>query len=148
MLNDRPVLCFLDGATPVFLPFPWGRYRQRQWIMGTLYGALTIPTLALASTGDVGNIIQTFPVRQFPNAAGHYWVINETPWDGDEMIVDAHTIVNERRAMEPDLSHFLPLIVAGERRGIQRIPLEPGADRRAEEGVYAQFFATNPLSLA
>jgi hypothetical protein len=49
------------------------------------------------------------------------------------MIVDAHTIVNERRAMEPDLSHFLPLIVAGELKGAQGIPLEPEADHRAEE---------------
>jgi hypothetical protein len=61
------------------------------------------------------------------------WVINETPWDGDEMIVDAHTIVNEWRAMEPALSHFLPLIVAGEFTGVQGIPLEPGADHRAEK---------------
>ena len=30
------------------------------------------------------------PVRQFPNADAHYWVINETPWDGDEMVVDLH----------------------------------------------------------
>jgi hypothetical protein len=22
VLNDRPALCFLDGATPVFSPFP------------------------------------------------------------------------------------------------------------------------------
>ena len=69
-------------------------------------GIITMPTLARASTGDVGIIIETFPVRQFPNAAGHYWVINETPWDGDQMIVDVHTIVNERRAVEPTLSHF------------------------------------------
>ena len=92
-----------------------------------------MPTLALASTGDVGNIIETFPVRRFPNAAGHDWVIDETPCDGDEMIVDARTIVNERRAMEPALSHFLPLIEAGELKGVQGIPLETGADHRAEE---------------
>jgi hypothetical protein len=64
MLNNRPALCFLDEATSVFSPFPWGRYRQRQWIiLGALCGALTMPTLALVSTGDVGNIIETFPVR-------------------------------------------------------------------------------------
>ena len=40
------------------------------------------------------------PVRQFPNAAGHYGVSNETPRDGDEMIVDLHIIVNERRVMQ------------------------------------------------
>ena len=109
---------------------------QHQWIIiGALCGILTMPTLAQAGTGDVGTIIETFVVRQFPNAVGHYWVINETPWDGDEMIVDVHTIVSERRAMEPTLSHFLLLIVAGELRGVQSIPLEPGADCRAEEGL-------------
>ncbi len=61
--------------------------------------------------------------------------INETPWDGDEMIVDVHTNMNERRATEPTLSHFLLLLVAGELRGVQRIPLEPGADCGAEEEV-------------
>ena len=68
--------------------------------MGALCGILTMPTLAQASTSDVGTIIETFVVRQFPNAVGHYWGINETPWDGNEMIVDLHTIVNERRAMQ------------------------------------------------
>ena len=109
---------------------------RHQWvIIGALCGILTIPTLAQASTGDVGTIIETFVARQFPDATGHYWVINETRWDGDEMIVDVHTIVNERRETEPTLSHFLLLIVAGELRGVQSIPLEPGADCRAEEEV-------------
>jgi hypothetical protein len=109
---------------------------RHQWIIiGVLCGILTMPALAQASTGDVGTIIETFVVRQFPDAAGHYWVINETQWDGDEMIVDVHTIVNERREAEPTLSHFLLLIVAGELRGVQSIPLEPGADCRAEEEV-------------
>ena len=49
------------------------------------------------------------------------------------MIVDVHTIVNERRETIPTLSHFLLLIVAGELRGVQNIPLEPGEDCQAEE---------------
>jgi hypothetical protein len=94
-----------------------------------------LPSLAQASTGDVGTIIEKFVVRQFPDAAGHYWVINETQWDGDEMIVDVHTIVKERRETEPTLSRFLLLIVAGELKGVQTVPLEPGTDCRAEEDV-------------
>ena len=109
---------------------------RHQWIiMSALCGILTMPALVQASTGDVGSLIETFVVRQFPDAASHYWVINETLWEGDEMIVDVHTIVNERRETEPTLSHFLLLIVAGEIRGVQRIPLEPGTDCRAEEEV-------------
>lgn len=79
--------------------------------MGARCGILTMPTLAQASTGEAGTIIETFVVRQFPNAAGHYWVSNETPWGGDEMIVDLQTIVNERRATEFTISYFLLLIV-------------------------------------
>ena len=79
-------------------------------------------------------IIETFPVRQFPNAAGHYEVSNETPWDEDDNDRGpAHHCANERRATEPTLSHFLLLIVAGELKGVQHIPLEPGVDRQAEE---------------
>ena len=107
-----------------------------QWIvMSVLCGILTMPTLAQASTADLGTIIEMFVVRQFPDAASHYWVINGTQWDGDEMVVDMHTIVSERREAEPTLRHFLLLIVAGELRGAQSIPLEPGADCRAEEDV-------------
>jgi hypothetical protein len=61
--------------------------------------------------------------------------ISEARWAGDEMIMDVHNIVKEQRETEPTLSHFLLLIVAEELRGIQRIPLEPGADCRAEEEV-------------
>ena len=107
-----------------------------QWIiLSVLCWILTMPAFAQASTGDVGTIIETFITRQFPDAVGHYWVINETQWDGDEMVVDVHTIVSERREAEPTLRHFLLLIVAGELRGVQSIPLEPGADCRAEEDV-------------
>jgi hypothetical protein len=50
------------------------------------------------------------------------------------MIVDVHTIVKERRDdMEPTLSRFLLLIVAGELKGSQNVPLDPGADCQKEE---------------
>jgi hypothetical protein len=109
---------------------------RHEWIiLGALCGILFLPAFARTSTSDVWTIIETFVVRQFPDAASHYWVINGTQWDGDEMIVDVHTVVNERRKAEPTLSHFLLLIVAGELRGVQSIPLGPGADCRAEEEV-------------
>jgi hypothetical protein len=61
------------------------------------------------------------------------------------MTVDVHTIVKEQRETEPTLSHFLLLIVAGELRGVPRIPIEPGADRRAEEGVRGYKCRSSPL---
>jgi hypothetical protein len=109
--------------------------RYRSILLGALLlvGAWTSPTLA--STGDIGSIVETFVVRQFPDAASHYWVINETQWDGDEMIVDVHTIVKERRDTEPTLSRFLLLIVAGELKGSQNVPLDPSADCQKEENT-------------
>lgn len=107
-----------------------------QWlIIGALCGILTLPALSQASSGDVGLLIEAFVSRQFPDTASHYWVINGTQWEGDEMIVDLHTIVSERRDGEPILNHFLLLIVAGELRGVQNVPLEPGADCQAEKEV-------------
>ena len=108
---------------------------HRWMIVALLQGLLALPICSVASTGDIGNIIETFVVHRFPDAAGHYWVINQTQWDGDEMIVDVHTVVTERRDMAPHLDHFLLLIVAGELKGVQNIPVEPGADCRAEEAA-------------
>ena len=107
--------------------------RYRWILLGVLLWAGTFTPPTLASTGDIGSIVEKFVVRQFPDAASHYWVINETQWDGDEMIVDLQTVVTERRDMEPTLSRFLLLIVAGELKGSQNIPIEPAADCRTEE---------------
>jgi hypothetical protein len=109
--------------------------RSRWILLGTLLWtiAFTLPTTTLASTGDVGSIVEKFVVRQFPDAMSHYWVINETQWDGDEMIVDLQTVVTQRRDMEPTLSRFLLLIVSGELKGSQNVPLEPEAACGSEE---------------
>jgi hypothetical protein len=107
--------------------------RYRSILLGTLFCASLFVSQALASTGDIGTIVEKFVVQQFPDAASHYWVINETQWDGDEMIVDLQTIVTERRDREPTQSRFLLLIVAGELKGSQNVPLEPAADCRTEE---------------
>ena len=107
--------------------------RYRWILLGALLWAGPLSTTTLASTGDIGTIVEKFVVRQFPDAASHYWVINETQWDGDEMIVDVQTVVTERRDMEPTLSRFLLLIVSGELKGSQNVPLEPEADCGSEE---------------
>lgn len=107
-----------------------------RWVPAVmLLSLLSLPPLTQASTGDIGSIIEKFVDGQFPNSVGHYWVINETQWEGDEMIVDVHTIVIERREAAPTLSHFLLLIVAGELKGVQNVPLEPGSDCQAEERI-------------
>jgi hypothetical protein len=106
--------------------YPW-------LLLGTLFSLTLFSPLTMASTGDIGTIVERFVTRQFPDAASHYWVINKTQWDGDEMILDLQTIVTERRNTEPTLSRFLLLIVAGELKGSQNVPLEPEADCSPEE---------------
>ena len=107
--------------------------RYRWMLLGLLLWAGSFTPPILASTGDIGSIVEKFVVRQFPDAASHYWVINETQWDGDEMILDVQTVVKERRDAEPTLNRFILLIVAGELKGSQNVPLEPEADCRTEE---------------
>ncbi len=107
--------------------------RYRWILLGAFFCLLLLQTETQASTGDIGTIVEKFIVRQFPDAASHYWVINETQWDGDEMIVDVQAVVKERRDTEPTLSRFLLLIVAGELKASQNVPLEPGADCRTED---------------
>ncbi len=51
------------------------------------------------------------------------------------MVVDMHTIVSRPREAEPTVTHFLLLIVAGEIRAIQNLPLEPNTGCRTEEDV-------------
>ncbi len=105
----------------------------RSFIVAALCSFLVLAVPAQASTGEVAGIIEKFVVHQFPHSAGHYWVINETQWDGDEMVVDLHTIVIERQQMQPKLNHFILLIVAGEVKGVQSVPLEPGTECRPEK---------------
>lgn len=107
--------------------------RSRWIVVPLIWGIFLAPLCVHASTGDLGTIIERFVVHQFPDAAQHYWIINETQWDGNEMIVDMHTIVQERKRIAPLLSHFLLLIVAGEVKGVQQMPLDPGTDCQPEQ---------------
>jgi hypothetical protein len=95
--------------------------------------ALLLPAGISASTGDVGSLIEGFVTRHFPDAASHFWVVNGTQWDGDEMIVDVNTVVVQRQQPEPVASRFLLLIVSGKIEAAQNIPLEAEPDCRAEE---------------
>ena len=95
--------------------------------------ALWVPAGASASTGDIGSIIEGFVTRHFPDAASHFWVVNATQWDGDEMIVDVNTVVVQHQQPEPVANRFLLLIVSGRLEAAQNIPLEAQPDCQAEE---------------
>lgn len=94
-----------------------------------------LPSQAMTDTGDIGTIIESFITKQFPDAASHFWVVNDTQWDGDEMIVDMNTIVTDRRQTPPTESRFLLLIVEGRLQGIQNIPLDAAAECQKEQEV-------------
>ncbi|HMW85842.1 MAG: hypothetical protein KF854_10960 [Nitrospira sp.] len=93
------------------------------------------PSYAMTEVGDIGTIIESFITKQFPDAASHFWVVNDTQWDGDEMIVDMNTVVTDRREAPPTESRFLLLIVEGRLQGIQNIPLDAAAECQKEQEV-------------
>jgi hypothetical protein len=103
-------------------------------LLGCLAGAC-LPNQTIAGTDDVGAIIESFVTKQFPDAASHFWVVNETQWDGDEMVVDVAAIVTDRRQAEPTASRFLLLIVAGNLQGSQSIPLDAATECKQEQEV-------------
>ncbi len=80
---------------------------------------------SLAGIEDMPSIIETFVTRQFPNAAGHFWVMNGTPkQEKNEMVIDINTIVTMSAGQVPDEDRFLLLIVSGKLAAAQRIPLD------------------------
>jgi hypothetical protein len=96
---------------------------------------IPLPSHAKTDVSDIGTIIEGFVTKQFPDAASHFWVVNDTQWDGDEMIVDMNAIVTDRRQTPPTESRFLLLIVEGRLQGIQNIPLDAAAECQKEEEV-------------
>ena len=91
------------------------------------------PYPTLASTGDVGTIIENFVNRHFPDAASHFWVVNSTQWDGDEMILDVNAVVVPRQQPEPVSNRFLMLIVGGKLEAVQSIPLNAEPECRSDD---------------
>ncbi len=91
------------------------------------------PHPTIATTGDVGTIIENFVSRHFPDAASHFWVVNSTQWDGDEMILDVNAVVVPRQQPIPVANRFLMLIVAGKLEAVQSIPLNAEPECRSDE---------------
>jgi len=108
--------------------------RPRLWLLSTvLLLGFTVPGLAHASTSELGTIIEGFVTRHFPDATSHLWIVNNTQWDGDEMVVDVYTYVVEKQQPVALENRYLLLIVAGKLTAVQRIPVESGPDCQQEE---------------
>ncbi len=112
-----------------------GRLRTRWMIVGIAVLCLSFasPVAGTASTGDLKAIIEGFVIRHFPDARSHLWVVNDTQWDGDEMIVDVFTYVVEKKSPETIENRYLLLIVEGKLTAAQRVPLNPGPECQPEE---------------
>jgi hypothetical protein len=104
-------------------------------LLSCLAAGAILSNHAIADTEDVGAIIESFVTKQFPDATSHFWVVNETEWDGDEMVIDVAAIVTDSRQTEPTTSRFLLLIVAGILKGSQSIPLDAVAECKQEQEV-------------
>lgn len=109
--------------------------RQRWILVGLsiLCLALSTPSVGAASTGDLKTIIEGFVIRHFPDATSHMWVVNDTQWDGDEMIVDVFTYVVEKKSPETIENRYLLLIVEGKLTAAQRVPVNAGPECQPEE---------------
>jgi hypothetical protein len=108
--------------------------RPRFWLLSTLlFFTITTPGWAHASTSELGTIIEGFVTRHFPDATSHMWVVNDTQWDGDEMVVDVYTYVVEKQQPVALENRYLLLIVSGKLTAVQRVPIESGVDCQREE---------------
>jgi hypothetical protein len=108
--------------------------RLHPWFFSTLLlFCLTVPGWVHAGTSELGAIIEGFVTRHFPDATSHMWVVNDTQWDGDEMVVDVYTYVVEKQLPAALENRYLLLIIAGKLTAVQRIPVESGADCQQEE---------------
>jgi hypothetical protein len=99
-------------------------------LLATIGGPLSLD----ASTGDLSTVIESFVVKQFPQAQKHFWVVNGTQWQADdEMVVDINTIVTDRTDASPTENRFLLLIVEGRLAAAQNIPLEGQPECQPEQ---------------
>ena len=102
-------------------------------VIGCLCLMLIRPEVSAADPDDLGVIIEGFVARHFPEATSHLWIVNDTQWDGDEMIVDLHTIVMEKQQPAAIENRYLLLIVQGKLAAVQRVPFDKEADCKPEE---------------
>jgi hypothetical protein len=107
--------------------------RQKLILGGLLIQMLIAPAWSIASTTDLGAVIEGFITRHFPEATSHIWVMNGTQWDGDEMIVDVQTYVVQKQQPAAIENRYLLLIVAGKLTAAQQIPLQDGPECQPED---------------
>ena len=91
---------------------------------------LAAPTQTLPPS--IPSVIEQFVSKIFPDASYHHWVVNNTQTETDtEMIVDVNTFTfMATKGSEKNLTEnrFLLLVLDGQIRGAQKIPLGAEVD--------------------
>ena len=110
--------------------------RASKLIVSCLVLSFWLAMPALASTGEISNVIEVFIAKQFPQAQSHFWVVNGTEWGAeDEVVVDVNTMVVAPGDRGPTENRFLLLIVRGQLVGAQSIPLGVSVECKPDEIV-------------
>lgn len=100
----------------------------------SLATAMAVAVPAQSSSGDLSTAIETFMAKQFPDAHSHFWVVNGAQWQTeDEVVIDVNTVVVNRAGQEPTENRFLLLVVAGEFKAAQNIPLDSKVECQPEQ---------------
>lgn len=108
--------------------------RIRGVLLVGLLVSLWMSAPAFARTDDISNVIEGFMAKQFPEAQGHFWVVNGTQWQAEnELVVDLNTTVVAQSNSSPAENRFLLLIVSGKLAGAQNIPLDGEVDCQPEQ---------------
>ena len=92
------------------------------------------PTVSQSAYPDVSMAIDQFVSQVYPKGSRYFWIINDTTSDiSNEIIVDINTELQVNSEEDPQTNRFLLLLVKGELKGAQQIPLGAKVDCHSDE---------------
>ncbi len=94
------------------------------------------PSESKSAYPDVSLAIDQFVSKVYPEGSHYFWVINDTTSKfSPELIVDINTFLQTSEEEKSQPNRFLLLIVNGELKGAQHIPLGAEVDCQTEEEI-------------
>lgn len=82
---------------------------------------------------SVPGVIESFVVKQFPDAGSHFWVVNGAQWQAEnELVVDFNAVVTGSAGQPPIENRYLLLIVSGKLAAAHHIPLDAAVECQPE----------------
>ena len=92
------------------------------------------PTVSQSAYPDVSLAIDQFVSQVYPKGSRYFWIINDTTSEiSNEVIVDINTELQVNSEEDPQTNRFLLLLVKGELKGAQQIPLGAKVDCHSDE---------------